>query len=448
MDYLKRLQERRNGLLESVRSTLDVAADADIDLTDAESEKIKADHEEIRGLDLQISELAELAERETVAIEERKSAGTEEIVRPIVVKNEERTYNPDGKNNFLMDAYSAHRGNPAAIERIRQHNHEEQVERRDIGTSAMTGLVVPQYLVDLVAPKARAGRPYAEICDKQPLPADGMTINISKITTGTATAIQATENSSIQETNADDSLLTVDVRSIAGAQDLSRQLLERGTPGLDRLIFADLVSAYHAELDRGVLNDLGTSGTHKGVVSASGINTVTYTDVSPTVDELFPKIADAIQKINSNRFLPATHVIMHPRRWAFFTAGVDSSKRPLVVPQAYSHENPVGVGESAGYGFVGSILGLPVITDANIATTWSAGASNTSGTEDYIVIQRSADVHLWEDQTSPIQARFEDVGSASLTVKLVAYGFSAYTAERYPASVSLISGTGLVTPTF
>jgi hypothetical protein len=44
--------------------------------------------------------------------------------------------------------------------------------------------------------------------------------------------------------------------------------------------------------------------------------------------------------------------------------------------------------------------------------------------------------------------RFEDVKSAELEVKMVVYGYSAYTANRYPNAFALVGGTGLVTPTF
>ena len=38
-------------------------------------------------------------------------------------------------------------------------------------------------------------------------------------------------------------------------------------------------------------------------------------------------------------------------------------------------------------------------------------------------------------------ARFDSVGSASLTIKLVAYGYSAFTAGRYPTGVCKVQGT-------
>ena len=450
MDYLARLTSRREGLLSEVRSSLDAAAEADIDLTDEESEIIKSKHSEIRALDEQIVELEDLAAREVVATESRKAEGTDEVVRPsVVVTSEARTYSPDSENNFLSDAYAAFRGESLASERINRHQHEESIERRDIGTGAFTGLVIPQYLVNLAAEKARAGRPFANVCDSQPLPAAGMTLNISRVTTGSAAAVQATENSAVQETDMDDTLLTVNVRTIAGQQDLSRQLLERGESGVSNLVFADLISAYHSELDRGIINDPGTSGTHLGLVATSGINSTAFTTASPTVKLLYPKLADAIQEVNATRFLPATCIVMHPRRWAFFTAAVDTTERPLVVPNASAPQNAIGTGDAASYGqVVGQLMGLPVVTDANVPTTWSAGSSNTSGTEDVIIVARAADLHLWETPNAPIQARFEETGSASLTVKLVAYGYSAFTAGRYPTAVSLISGTGLVAPTF
>ena len=450
MDYLARLTSRREGLLSEVRSSLDAAAEADLDLTDDESEKIKASHAEIRALDEQIVELEDLAAREVVATESRKAEGTDEVVRPsVIVKNEARTYSPESSNNFLSDAYASFRGESLASERINRHQHEESIERRDVGTSAFAGLVVPQYLVNLAAEKARAGRPFANVCDAQSLPDDGMTLNISRVTTGSAAAVQATENSAVQETNMDDTLLTIDVRTIAGQQDLSRQLLERGNTGLSNLVFADLVSAYHTELDRGIIHDPGTSGTHLGLLSTSGVNTTAFTTASPTVKLLYPKLADAIQEVNSNRFLPPSVIVMHPRRWAFFTAAVDGSDRPLVVPNASAPQNAIGVGSAAEYGqVVGQLMGLPVVTDASIPTTWSAGSSNTSGTEDVIIVARAADLHLWETPNAPIQLRFEETGANTLTVKLIAFGYSAFTAGRQPSAVSVISGTGLVAPTF
>jgi hypothetical protein len=57
--------------------------------------------------------------------------------------------------------------------------------------------------------------------------------------------------------------------------------------------------------------------------------------------------------------------------------------------------------------------------------------------------------HLWEASGHPMMLNFEQPNAASLGVLIVVYGYAAYTAERYGAvGHSMITGTGLVAPTF
>src|SRR5206468_4066349 len=124
---------------------------------------------------------------------------------------------------------------------------EEQVERGqylsraagDANTGAFTGLVVPQYLTDMYAPATANLRPFADVCNKHELPASGMTVNISRITTPTSVALQATGLSAVSATSIDDTLLTENVQTAAGQQTLSRQAIERGT-GIEEVVMGDL----------------------------------------------------------------------------------------------------------------------------------------------------------------------------------------------------------------
>jgi hypothetical protein len=112
----------------------------------------------------------------------------------------------------------------------------------------------------------------------------------------------------------------------------------------------------------------------------------------------------------------------------------------------YGPSNAFSVGEgSVQYGNSGyTIAGLPVITDANVITTNGAGSN-----EDVIIIGNTQESHLWEQGSGdPMFLRFEEPKSAELEVKMVVYGYSAYTANRYPNAFALVGGTGLVTPTF
>lgn len=460
------LIEKRRGAYEAARAAMEAAADAvqnaddtaDIDALEADFVAAKDTADRAKGA-LARAEDIERSRQEHPAVEPAPKGAEQHGVmeqtrgRDVRVgEDREITYRADKNESFFADMFRMrHMGDQSAASRLQRHAQEMDVvhrdrgiQLRDVGTSAFDGLTVPQYLIDLYAPLARAGRPYANSVRSLPLPATGMTVEISRITTGTAAAVQASENAAVQETNIDDTKLTVNVRTYAGQQDVSRQALERSEM-VDMIVYADLVADYHTKLDSGIINDDGTSGTHLGVRRTSGINAVTYTDASPTVPEAWPKFADALQQVNSNLYLPATAWLMHPRRWGWLTAALDSSNRPLIVPSASVPTNAMGTGLAAEYGqVVGQIMGVPVITDANLPSTLGTGTN-----EDLILAYRAFEHILWEEGDGmPRRLRFEETNGGNLSVKMVVYGYSAFTAGRQPAATSTVGGTGLVTPSF
>lgn len=447
---LDQLVEERAELSETVDGMLTRAADESRDLTEAEDKnladlKARADAlderiTELRAIQVQNLEAAKLR-AEVAATDEPESRAAAGIVN---VTSEPLTYSEHRSHSFFSDMYHAQTyGDSDAQARLERHREEMAVEHRDGSTANYAGLVVPQYLTQLAAELARAGRPFADQCTSLPLPADGLTVNISRVTTGSSAAVQAAENDAVSETDIDDTLLTADVRTIAAGQQLSRQAVERGT-GVDALVAADMLGAMATTLDNQLINGSGSSGQLLGLKNVSGINSVTYTDGSPTAAELYSKIVDGIQQVNSNRFAGADLIVMHPRRLAFLQAGVDGSNRPLVVPTQNVPQNAMGVGPVAGYGNTGaSIAGLPVVTDANIPTDQGSG-----GNEDTIYIVRRADMLLFEDAGAPALVRMDQTAGLNLTVTMVAYQYATFIPGRYPASISKISGTGLVAPTF
>ena len=441
--FLSRLHEQRSQKADLIDATLNRAAEENRDITDVETANVAALAKEIEKLDERIAQVTDIETRKAAAAEmaKRVEGSTSEVrdASPARVTREERTYRPDGDFSFVRDAFAAQvLGDWDAQQRIARHQQEERIEKRDVTSAAFAGLVVPQFLTGLAAPFARAGRPFMDASRKHALPGSGLTLSISKVTTGTAVAVQ-TEGSAVQETNMDDTKLDLTVNTIAGQQNVSRQALERGT-GIDALVMADLVSAYHTKLDAEYVTTNAASLTN--VIT----QVVTYTDGSPTVAELYPKILDGVQRIQTNYFGGPNFILMHPRRLAWILAAVDTAGRPLAVPTQNGPQNAISVGDgSVVYGNSGySIAGLPVITDANVITT-----NGTGENEDVIIIGSTQESHLWETAGgSPFMLRFEDVKSAELEVKMVVYGYSAYTANRYPNAFALIGGTGLVTPSF
>jgi HK97 family phage major capsid protein len=373
---------------------------------------------------------------------------------------EPRTYTAETSRSgvsFFADAHRFQQGDLDARSRIERHGNEVKVERemteRATSTSSFAGLIVPQYLVDQAALVARAGRPFANTVQKLQLPDQGTQFQIPRGTTGAATAIQATENSSVQSTDEVWANVTVNVATIAGQQDVSRQSLERGTPGIDSLIYLDLAGAYGVNLDTQVLSGSGSSGQMLGVLNTAGINQATAFGAAATPTTFYSKVAGQVNAIETTRFMAPNFIAMHPRRWNWLISQVDTAGRPLAVPNPNGPFNALAVAseplDTGSAQAVGLFQGLPVVTDASIPTAVGTGP------EDQVIVYRSNDLLLWEDGDGmPRELRFEQTLGNQLTVKLVVYGYAAFTAGRYPTAVGVVGGNagsagfGLVAPTF
>lgn len=445
--------------LDAKRSERDALLSVDSAEFTPESEaRAVALNDEIRSLTEKIADAQAAEKRETEAreLEQRVDHA------PAVVVKEERTYTAEksavGSTSFFRDAYAAQAGDYDARGRLERHAREvavegEGVQTRATGTSSFAGLIVPQYLVNQAALIARAGRPFANTVQKLQIPDQGTQFQIPRGTTGASAAVQATENSGASSTDEVWGNVTVPVATIAGQQDVSRQSLERGTPGLDALIYLDLAGAYAVTLDGQMLSGTGTSGQMLGALSTAGINQATAFTAAATATTFYSKVAGQLNAVETTRFLAPDTIAMHPRRWNWLLNQVDSAGRPLVVPNPSSAFNALGVStepiDTPSSSPVGSFLGLPVITDASIPTAVGTGP------EDQVIVYRRSDLLLWEDgDGAPRQLRFEQTLGNQLTVKLVAYGYAAFTAGRYPTAVGVVGGNagtagfGLIAPTF
>ncbi|MDN5861563.1 MAG: phage major capsid protein, partial [Pseudonocardia sp.] len=309
------------------------------------------------------------------------------------------------------------------------------------GTDGAGGdYVPPAYLVDQWVRLARAGRVVADQVTHQPLPAGTDTINLPRMVTGTATAAQASQNTAIQQTDATTDTIAANVETIAGGQTLSLQLVEQSPVAVDDLVLGDLLADLAVKVDTFTINN--NAAGKRGMINVTGVNSITYTDATPTVGELYAKIADAVQQIHTGRFLPPSKIFMHPRRWAWLLAALDTQTRPLVVPVAQMPQNAIAaMGGVAAEGLVGSLQGLPVFVDPNLPTNLGAGTN-----EDRIVVTRAEDVILYE--SLPRAEVFREVLAAQMSIFVRVYEYAAIHAGRYPKSISVISGTGLVAPTF
>lgn len=408
--------------------------------------------DEIRGIKGKLADANEIKLEEEARTKEAAESNPTSVRKPAYdqvarVGSEERTYAKESDRHGVQFFRDVSRQflfqDVEASTRLARHMQEERVERaaqltRAVGTSAFEGLTVPQYLVDLYAPATAALRPFADMCSQHPLPENGMSVEISRITTASDVDIQAAENSTVAEQDMDDTLLSVPVRTASGQQTISRQAIDRGT-GIESVAIQDLFNRYATRLDATLLNVASV-----GLSAASG--TIAYTSANPTAEELYPKILEAASASEAALLQMATptHAVMHSRRWYWLQSQL-SNKWPLIAqPQVPVQTGGTNSGSPYGSGVRGVLPnGLEVVVDNNVLTN-RGGATN----QDEVYVVPSAECHLWEDPSAPLFIRAEQPKAAQLGVLLVVYGYFAFTFGRYPNGFQKIAGTGLVTPSF
>lgn len=421
-------------------------------------QKVERKKTDLEGVEVRLESARRARVLEMEAIEasnERSSADS--ATRPAYdgvarVGREERTYrqdsDPKGKV-FLRDVARQFLYNDLhASQRLSDHMREERVERGeylqraagDTTTTNWSGLVVPQYLTDMYAPATAAMRPFANACASHDLPADGLTVNISRVTTPSTVALQTSELAAMTPTSLDDTLLTESIQTALGEQTMSRQAIDRGT-GIEEVVMNDLFRRYATMLDSTLINQATTG------LSAVAQNNDT-TNVDPTAAAgFYTKLHAALAGLEAGflGFAAPTHVIMHSRRWYSLSAKLTTSwplvQQPGVQPQT------IGINYGVDYdkGIRGILPnGLRVIVDNNITTT----GGGTAGTQDEAYVIAAEECHLWEDAAAPYFIRAEQPKANVLGVLLVLYGYFAYSFRRYANGQQKLTGAGMIAPTF
>ena len=392
------------------------------------------DGAERAGRDLTAAEAKNF--RDTLADLARARADEENVSAPgstVRVNSEPGVYRPDIREfSFLGDVVRSAAGHADAAQRLARY----QAEQRAINTTVGSGgaYVPPAYLEKEAIEFRRFSRVLADLMNPKPLPDGTMTINIPKMATGTAVATQASQNSAATETDFTDEFITQNVTTLAGQQTVSIQFIERSPVPVEDMVFADLKAALDQQIDDLVISALASNGT-----------AVAYTSTTPTAAALIPILGQAKADVaTGSAKRPANAIVMTPSRWEWMaTTGVDSSGRPLVVPNgnlfnafgAYSgimDANPVPVG---------SLTGLPVYTDGNIPADLGTGTNQ----DEIFVVHRQS--HWLMESPVMVRALPQTLGN-QLSILLQVYAYVAFFGNRYPDATGVVGGTGLVSPVF
>ena len=342
--------------------------------------------------------------------------------------------------------------------------------------------VPPLWLIDEYIPYLRAGRTFADLWRNFPLPSGTDSINLPRVTLGTATGTQPGDGAPVPGRDITDSFVNARVMTVAGQQDAAIQLLDQSPVAFDEIIFGDLAADYNMQLSAQLmlgsgfpqLNGLfqtGVLGTAQGTYGfvTQATQTTAATQWAGTSTSFYAATAQLLSQIARNRFLPPSAVISNPMAWYALASASDTTNRPLVVPAMQGNNFNQVAGDDDGpvaEGPVGHILGLPWSVDPNIpftfggtvapsigtisngstAATPGSGGSTTSGPSFTPLIAAVwNDLYLWEGEMH--SRTLSEVLSGSLQVRFQLYAYNASMANRYQNSSSQAISYGNVNST-
>lgn len=455
------LRTKRTAERDKMQRVLDTAAKFNrTKLSGGEKERFDTAEQTIRAYDERIDELVAQQDTDDASAEYSRKYAFAGYGEGVTGEPEVYRAAPDSPSYF-RDLYRARRqGDAGAMERLRRNDKmvadavekrartgDRKAQTRALSTTNGAGgeWVPPLWLEDAWVRVVRPGRVTANLATPNPMPPGTDMINLPKMLTGTAVAVQATQGSGIQQTDATTGSIASPVITLAGGQTVAMQLVEQSPLNIDELLLGDLAEDYAQKADVQVLSGSGSSGQAMGLLNLAGTNSIAWTTSTPAVGGdggLYAMLGAAVSAIHTNRLMPPDCIVMHPRRWAWVESRSDSSNRPLVLPDAQNPMNSAGiVGPLAAEGRVGTMMGLPVFTDANLPTNVGTGTN-----QDVILVTRASDLYVWE---SSLRAEaFEQTYASTLQLLCRVYSYLSFQPGRYPKSTAIISGTGLVLPVF
>lgn len=328
--------------------------------------------------------------------------------------------------------------------------------------------VPPLWLIDEYIPYLRAGRTFADLWRNFPLPTGTDSINLPRVTLGTATGTQPGDGAPVPGRDIQDNFVNARVMTVAGQQDAAIQLLDQSPVAFDEIIFGDLAADYNMQLSAqlmlgsgfpqlnglyptGVLNTGGTPGpTATGFYTqAAALTTAMWTSQTVSPTPFYTASAQLLSQIARTRFLPVTQLISNPMAWYALAAAADTAGRPLVVPAqqgtpfnevAWDNDGPVAEGP------VGRLLGVGWQVDPNIPFTFggttapsigtisngsTAPVPGSGGNNVYTPLIAAVwnDLFLWEGEMR--SRTLSEVLSGTLQVRFQLYAYNASMANRY-----------------
>lgn len=423
---LEAMQKRQVELKDLLDEYDDQIVERGSDLDEPEQRAYDAAAEELTTV---IETIGELTEREARIAEANKlSVATGERTEKRQSDDASSPYTADGEHNELADMLRREQGDPDAAARLQVHERDPHALKvRATTTGDLGGLVVPKYAVDDYAKIVREKRPFADTLTSRRL--THLTTIIPRQTAGVEIGTSGSGGSETgafpsNDIEADDDL-TVTARRLAGVAEVGQMGLDFSAIDAPS-VYAEMFEVYAERLNYRLWHGTGLNGQHRGVFNTSGLGGSDGSDLE-SFAAYWAAINSAKWQVHAAIKASATHVAMSSARWAMLSGALDTSGRPLL---GFGYSAPQNVG---GEGDRPSFCGLPVVVDDSIIEG-GLPANDTN-----VVVYSAPELRLWEQNNGvPTTIKADQPKADHGVVQFIAYGYSAFTAERRPQAVHVI----------
>ena len=279
---------------------------------------------------------------------------------------------------------------------------------RTASTSADAAIVAPWfgYINTLIA----NNRPTLSAFQRAALPATGLTVEYAKIDTNTLDVDpQSAENAALSFGNLTFETVSADVKTFGGYTSFSKQYVERSQVNTLDAVFEGLAIQYAAATNAKVVAVLAALDWTGKVFDADG----------GTASSLAEGIANGASYIYQNSGLRPEFIIAAPDAYVNIVKVAAGDGRPVL---SLNGDGSNTIGSANIPGLSGSVFGLPVIVDPQLA----------SGV---VYMANSAAVISMESAGAP--ARLTDGDITTLTDTVSIYGYMAVATPRTGAIVKL-----------
>jgi HK97 family phage prohead protease len=253
------------------------------------------------------------------------------------------------------------------------------------------------------------GRPAVNAFSSMSLPSSGMSVHYPKIAQSPTVGIQANEGDELSNTEFTITSGSANVKTIGGANQVSRQVIERSDPSYIDALFRMQAIAYAKKTDQECIAVLTANEEDFGNASAS----------AGTANAYLTAVADLAVHIYKNGGLQANFILVSGDVFKELAGLVDGVDRPLFA--ALNPSNALGTSTIST--LQGNLFGLPVVVDPNLGSGKMYVASSQALTN-------------WESSGAPFRISQDDV--SALTSEFAVYGYMATTLNN-------VNGIGVVT---